>query len=35
MRRKSRTTGANELLRRLLDFIAHAPPGKHETRHTT
>ena len=36
MRRKSRTAArTNEVLRRSLEFIAHAPLGKHETRHTT
>jgi hypothetical protein len=36
MRRKSRTiVTANEVLGRLLEFIAHAPLGKHETHHTT
>jgi hypothetical protein len=35
MRPKLRTiVRANEVLGRFLEFIVHAPPGKHETRHT-
>src|SRR3984893_7203610 len=36
MRGKFQTTArTNEVLRRFLEFIVHAPLGKHETRHTT
>jgi hypothetical protein len=35
MRRQSRTVvKTNEVLGRFLEFIVHAPPGKHETRYT-